>query len=93
MQYAASVPFLAWRIIKKQHRTIILFRPTLFVMCRLGMLGLRAFMAANPNDFGIEVLGMFLRHEFLVSYGGRGELMVINSGGAGHGFGWVSLPV
>lgn len=54
--YAASVPLLVWRIVKKQHRTIILFRPTLFVMCRLGMLGLRAFMANNPTDYGISVL-------------------------------------
>lgn len=51
---------LVWRLVKKEHRTLILFRPTLFVMCRLGMLGLRAFMATNPNDYGINVLGKSL---------------------------------
>ncbi|WVQ78763.1 hypothetical protein IAT38_000854 [Cryptococcus sp. DSM 104549] len=45
--YALSIPIIVWRLVSKQHRTLVLLRPVLFLLCRLGTLGLRAWMAKN----------------------------------------------
>ncbi|EAL23189.1 hypothetical protein CNBA5330 [Cryptococcus deneoformans B-3501A] len=52
LQYGLLLPLLLWRIITKQYRTTILIRPAVFVLCRLGSLGLRAYMSKNVYGEG-----------------------------------------
>jgi hypothetical protein len=51
-QYVALLPLLLWRVVSIRHRGLILIRPCIFVACRLGMLGLRAYMSKNSYGEG-----------------------------------------
>lgn len=52
LQYGLLLPLFFWRVIKKEFRTTILIRPAIFVSCRLGSLGLRAYMSKNVYGEG-----------------------------------------
>ncbi|KAK1925272.1 hypothetical protein DB88DRAFT_483378 [Papiliotrema laurentii] len=50
--YVTLLPLLLWRVISIRHRGLILIRPCIFVACRLGMLGLRAYMSKDSYGEG-----------------------------------------
>ncbi|ODN97348.1 hypothetical protein L198_03911 [Cryptococcus wingfieldii CBS 7118] len=49
-QYVLAIPVLVFRLVRKQDRTMILIRPAVFVACRLGSFGLRAWMSKNTYN-------------------------------------------
>lgn len=53
--YALSVPVFGWRVFSSSSRDLALIRPGIFVLCRLGTLGLRAVM--SKNSYSVSELG------------------------------------
>jgi hypothetical protein len=49
-QYVASVPLLVWRLMKGHSPILLMIRPCIFVLVRIGTLILRAVM--SKNSFG-----------------------------------------
>jgi len=63
--YAITTPILIWRLVRRQDRTVVLIRPTIFVGMRFAMLIIRA-IEAKQNKF---VLGLLIAELVLVSIG------------------------
>jgi hypothetical protein len=49
-QYVASIPLLAWRLMKGHSPILLMIRPCIFVVVRIATLILRAVM--SKNSFG-----------------------------------------
>ncbi|WVR03931.1 hypothetical protein IAU60_000930 [Kwoniella sp. DSM 27419] len=58
--YAALTPLLIWRWARKQDRTKLLIRPSIFQACRIGMLVLRAYMSKNTYGEGLLIAELVL---------------------------------
>ncbi|WVQ64801.1 uncharacterized protein L199_002970 [Kwoniella botswanensis] len=58
--YVLAIPLLAWRWFRKSDRTLLLLRPTLFLLCRIGMLVIRAYMSKNSYGQGLLIAELIL---------------------------------
>ncbi|WVQ74489.1 hypothetical protein IAR50_004090 [Cryptococcus sp. DSM 104548] len=68
--YALAIPVLVFRFVRKQDRTMMLVRPAIFVACRLGSFGLRAWMSKNTyneNELIAELVMISLGALFLIA--------------------------
>ncbi|ODO04739.1 hypothetical protein I350_05349 [Cryptococcus amylolentus CBS 6273] len=69
-QYVLAIPVLVFRFVRKQDRTMILIRPAVFVACRLGSFGLRAWMSKNTyneNELIAELVMISIGALFLIA--------------------------
>ncbi|WWC87771.1 uncharacterized protein L201_002663 [Kwoniella dendrophila CBS 6074] len=58
--YAICTPLLFWRWLGKSDRTVILIRPTIFLVCRIAMCAIRAYMAKNKYGEGLLIAELVL---------------------------------
>ncbi|OCF32389.1 hypothetical protein I316_06059 [Kwoniella heveanensis BCC8398] len=58
--YVLAAPVLVYRLIKKESRTLLLFRPSIFLVSRIGMLVIRAYMSKNKYSQGLLIAELVL---------------------------------
>ncbi|WVF67095.1 hypothetical protein IAT40_001840 [Kwoniella sp. CBS 6097] len=58
--YAFALPVIVFRLFKKESRTWLLFRPSIFIACRIGMLVIRAYMSKNTYGEGLLIAELVL---------------------------------
>ncbi|WVW80032.1 hypothetical protein I302_102005 [Kwoniella bestiolae CBS 10118] len=58
--YAFAIPLLLFRWFRRSDRTTLLIRPTIFLVCRIGMLVIRAYMSKNTYGEGLLIAELVL---------------------------------
>ncbi|WVQ64802.1 uncharacterized protein L199_002971 [Kwoniella botswanensis] len=58
--YALMIPVLGFRWFRRDDRSTLLIRPTIFLVCRIGMLVIRAYMAKNTYGEGLLIAELVL---------------------------------
>ncbi|WVQ94528.1 hypothetical protein IAU59_001607 [Kwoniella sp. CBS 9459] len=58
--YVLAAPVLVYRLIKRESRIKLLIRPSIFVICRIAMLVIRAYMSKNSYGEGLLIAELVL---------------------------------